>query len=98
MQRQLGDRVLYFNTDSVVYVSKPGQLEPALGNILGDWDNQLGDGESHTVSFISLGPKTYTYTTDTGRSEMKAKGISQNGYTEKILGLDLEPTGGALTS
>ena len=29
---------------------------------------------------------------------MKAKGISQNGYTEKILGLDRQPTRDALTS
>ena len=28
---------------------------------------------------------------------MKAKGISQNGYTEKILGLDLQPTGDTLS-
>ena len=37
MLRQLGDRVLYFDTDSVIYVSKPGEWEPTLGNVLGDW-------------------------------------------------------------
>ena len=36
MLRQLGDRVLYFDTDSVIYVSKPGEWEPTLGNVLGD--------------------------------------------------------------
>ena len=30
MLRQLGDRVLYFDTDSAVYVSKSGQWEPTL--------------------------------------------------------------------
>ena len=76
MLRQLGDRVLYFHTDSVIYVSKPGDYEPTLGNVLGDWDNQLEEGKSHIVSFRSLGPKTYTYTTNTGRVEIKAKMIS----------------------
>ena len=98
MLRQLDSRSLYFDTDSVICTSKPGQWEPPLGNILGDWDNQLEKGESYIVSFASLGPKTYTYTTDTGRVEIKAKGISQNGFTENILGMDLQPTGTALTS
>ena len=98
MLRQLDSRTLYFDTDSVIYTSKAEQWEPSLGNILGDWDNQLEKGESHIVSFASLGPKTYTYTTDTGRVEIKAKGISQNGFTENILGMDLQPTGTALAS
>ncbi len=58
---------------------------PPRGSILGDWDNQLDDGESHITEFMSLGPKTYCYTTDTGRVEMKAKSITQNGYTEDIV-------------
>ena len=45
MLRQLDDRVLYFDTDSVIYTSKPGDWEPERGNILGDWDNQLEPGE-----------------------------------------------------
>ena len=49
------------------------------------------------VSFASLGPKTYSYITDAGRVEIKAKGISQNGYTENILGAKLKQTGVALT-
>ena len=96
MLRQLDDRVLYFDTDSVIYTSKPGDWEPERGNILGDWDNQLELGESHIVSFASLGPKTYSYITDTGRVEIKAKRISQNGYTGNILGADLKQTGVAL--
>ena len=73
------------------------KMVPERGNILGDWDNQLELGESHIVNFASLGPKTYSYVTDTGRVEIKAKGISQNGYTENILGLHLQQTGVALT-
>ena len=60
--------------------------------MLGNWDNQLEDGESHITSFVFLGPKTYSYVTDTGRVEIKAKGISQNGYTENILAWNKERT------
>ena len=84
MMRKLSDRVLYTDTDSVIYISRPGDWEPELGTILGDWDNQLEAGESRIVSFVSLGPKTYSYQTDTGRQELKVKSITQNGYTENI--------------
>ena len=49
------------------------------------------------MSFASLGPKTYSYVTIAGRVEIKAKGISQNGYMENILGADLKQIGVALT-
>ena len=66
----LDDRVLYFDTDSVIHTSKPGDWEPPRGNILGDWDNQLEQGESHIVSFASLGPMTCSYVTIAGRVEI----------------------------
>lgn len=69
-----------------------------MGSILGDWDDQLEKGESHIVRFVALGPKFYSYQTNTGREELKAKGIMQNGYTEDIVEWDtnrknLESTG-----
>ena len=33
---QVGDRVLYYDTDSVIYVSRPGQFDPPLGDYLGE--------------------------------------------------------------
>ena len=30
----LGERVLYYDTDSVIYLTQPGQPEPPLGNYL----------------------------------------------------------------
>jgi len=88
--------------NSVIYVSKQGDWEPKLGNVLGDWDGQLEDGETHITSFVSLGPKTYSYVTNTGRVEMKMKSITQNGFTEDILAwnegrTELVRTGNAIT-
>jgi len=102
MLRQLDERVLYYDTDSVIYTSTPGQWQPQLGSILGDWDDQLEAGETHITSFVSLGPKTYSYVTNTGRVEMKMKSITQNGFTEDILAwnegnTDLMRTGVGLT-
>ena len=88
MMRKLGQRILYYDTDSVLYVSRPGDEEPQTGDMLGEWDSQLEKGESHITEFVSLGPKVYSYTTNTGRIEMKCKGLSQNGYTEDILEWD----------
>ena len=58
MMRKLGDRVLCTDTDSVIYVSRPGDWDPQLGTVLGEWNNELEDGESHTVSFC------FTWTED----------------------------------
>ena len=30
------ERVLYYDTDSVIYLTRPGQPEPQLGNYIGD--------------------------------------------------------------
>ena len=49
----LQERVLYYDTDSVIYLSQPGQPEPRLGNYIGDFTDELG-GEHITV-FASAG-------------------------------------------
>lgn len=38
---KLGHQLLYFDTDSVIFVQKQGQRESPVGITLGDWDNQL---------------------------------------------------------
>ncbi|KAJ8028056.1 hypothetical protein HOLleu_30183 [Holothuria leucospilota] len=34
--QRLGERVLYYDTDSVIYISKPGEWDPPIGDYLGD--------------------------------------------------------------
>ena len=67
----LQQRVLYYDTDSVIYLSQP---EPRLGNYIGDLTNELG-GEHITV-FASGGPKNYCYKTSGGKTEVKVRGIT----------------------
>jgi hypothetical protein len=46
--------------------------------------NNLTEGESHITEFTSLGLNVHCYTTYTGETEIKCKGLSQNLYTDDI--------------
>jgi predicted GIY-YIG superfamily endonuclease len=80
----LGDRVLYYDTDSIIYVARAGE-DPndlvQLGKYLGDWTNELGP-KDHSyddvwiVDFVSGGPKCYGYSLNTGKNKIKIKGFS----------------------
>ena len=76
----LQERVLYYDTDSIIYLSQPGQPEPRLGNYIGELTDELG-GEHITV-FASGGPKNYGYKTNTGKTEVKVRGITLD-YTAR---------------
>ena len=70
----LQERVLYYDTDSVVYIHQPGKPDPPLGDYLGDLTDELnGD---YITTFISGGPKNYGYITNTGEAILKIRGIS----------------------
>ena len=70
----LQERVLYYDTDSVIYVDEPGKPEPPLGNYLGDLTDELnGD---YITSFVSGGPKNYAYRTKNGKTDTKIRGIT----------------------
>ena len=60
---QLQEQVLYYDTDSVIYVHEPGKPEPPLGDYLGDLTDEL-DGD-YITEFMSGGPKNYAYVTKT---------------------------------
>jgi hypothetical protein len=75
---QLGDRVLYHDTDSAVLVSRPGDQDPPLGDYLGELTDEL-EGD-YITEFVSTGPKSYAYTTSKGSEVCKVKGFTLN-YT-----------------
>ncbi|XP_041361864.1 uncharacterized protein LOC121377831 [Gigantopelta aegis] len=66
--------VLYYDTDSVIYVCKPGSYQPVLGDYLGDLTDEL-DGD-HIVEFVSGGPKNYAYRTSKGKETCKVRGFT----------------------
>ena len=80
---ELNRRVLYYDTDSVIYVSKEGQYDPPLGDYLGELTDELSEGE-HIVEFVSLGPKNYAYKTNKDNETCKVRGFSLH-YTNSQL-------------
>ena len=83
----LQERVLYYDTDSVVYVHEPGKPDPPLGDYLGELTDELkGD---HITTFISGGPKNYAYVTNTGEAILKIRGITLNYDACKTINVDV---------
>ena len=54
----LKERVVYGDTDSIIYVHRPGLPDPLLGDYLGDFKDELSNGD-YIVEFASGGPKNY---------------------------------------
>jgi len=72
--------VLYFDTDSVVFLEDtddPQQPQPVLGDYLGEFINELDDDDT-IVEFVSAGPKNYGYKTKQGKVECKVRGFRLN--------------------
>ena len=61
----LGEQVLYYDMDSVIYRCKPGEPTIPIGNYLGDMTDEL-EGKGYITEFVSGGPKNYGYTTSEG--------------------------------
>ena len=72
----LGDRCLYYDTDSVIYKTKPGEEKLPLGLYLRQFTDELG-GDS-IVEFGSGGAKNYGYLTKKGKVECKVRGFTLN--------------------
>lgn len=70
----LGDRALYYDTDSVIYKTKPG---------LGQFTDELGGDK--IVEFVSVEAKNYGYETRKGKVECKVRGFTLNYETLQTL-------------
>ena len=84
----LQERVLYYDTDSVIYVHEPGKPDPPLGDYLGDLTDELDPGD-YITTFISGGPKNYAYLTNNGKTETKIRGITLNYDATKKINMDV---------
>ena len=74
---QLGERVIYYDTDSIIYWTEETQATPVLGDYLGDFTSELGN-DDYIVEFVSGGPKNYGYQTKLGHVECKVRGFRLN--------------------
>ena len=73
---RLREKVLNFDTDSVIYVVKNGEDKPGAGDFLGDLADELNG--KHITEFVSASPKNYTYLLNNGDTQCKVKGFTLN--------------------
>ena len=87
--KKLDRRVLYFDTDSIIYVAKDNEYRPDLGNYLGELTNEIDpeDGD-YIEEFVSAGPKNYAYRTNKGVTKCTVKGFALNNLTKLKLNFD----------
>ena len=79
----LGEQVLYYDTDSVIYKWSAGLPKVPTGDYLGDLKDELnGD---HIVEFVSGGPKNYAYHTEGKKTECKVRGFTLNVRGKEVL-------------
>ena len=83
---RLGQQVLYYDTDSVIYRWKEGLPRIETGDFLGDMKNEV-EGD-HIVEFVSGGAKNYGYKTAGGKVECKVRGFTLNVRGKEVLNYD----------
>ena len=86
----LGNRCLYYDTDSVIFTAKPGEYIPKTGEFLGQLTNELNDSSDFITKFLSCGPKTYCMEIYSPKSKqkdymIKIKGLSLNFETTQLV-------------
>ncbi|MEW8548383.1 MAG: DNA polymerase, partial [Candidatus Thiodiazotropha sp.] len=84
---QLGDRVLYHDTDSIIYVHSPNMTNPQLGDYLGQLTNEL-DQNDYIIEYCSAGPKNYAYKTKKGKNCCKVRGFRLNFSNSLLIHFD----------
>lgn len=80
-----GEDVLMHDTDSIIYLQRPGNYETPTGNILGEWEEEDASLKG-IMEFVGLGPKSYGLKFTDGSTTFKIKGVSARQATEQTLG------------
>jgi len=80
---QLKEQVLYFDTDSIIYLWREGLSAVETGPFL----DQMKDETAGVPiqEFATGGPKNYTYTLQNGETECKIRGFTQDKQGRKLL-------------
>ena len=85
---KVGGRLLYCDTDSIIYELSPNASENLpLGFHMGELTNELDEGEV-IIRFVSGGPKVYAYITNKGKCVVKVKGFQITERTKSAFSFD----------
>src|SRR5260221_12702830 len=77
--RQLGKRVLYYDTDSIIFTHKRGEYAPKLGTMLGQWTDEIKEKYGPCVmiaEFVASGPKSYDLRLTNCQEIVKIRGFT----------------------
>ncbi len=84
----IGPRIIYYDTDSVIFSAKPGEYIPPTGSFLGDLTDEVageyGPG-CYMNKVVAAGPKCYSYTVVNPETK-------ETFYSCKIKGITLDYT------
>ena len=79
----VGKLALYADTDSIIYIKKEGGPQIPIGDMLGDFTDEL-DGQE-IEEFVSGGCKQYAYRTKDKKEECKVRGFTLNFANSKVI-------------
>ena len=82
---KLDDRVIYCDTDSIVYKHNPKLYNTETSDVLGGWEAET---KSPIIEFIGIAPKSYGYKCADGKIDVKCKGVTLNYNNTKKLNFD----------
>lgn len=87
---KLGDRVIYHDTDSIIYERSPTKYNIPEGRYLGEWEDETGN--LPIMKFVSTGPKCYSYAVKkpdgTMKEETKIKGITLTSENSRLVNFE----------
>ena len=87
--KKLKEKILYMDTDSMIFISRPNEYEPKTGKYLGQLTNEIDSKKGNFISkFVSAGPKNYSYTLDSGKSCALVKGFALNNTSVEKINFD----------
>lgn len=82
---KLDERVLYHDTDSIIYIYDPEKYNVRQGKLLGQWEEEDVSKNGNIIEYASFGPKSYALRTKNGDDVIKIKGISlKAAMSEKV--------------
>lgn len=90
----LQNRLLYCDTDSVIFVERPGDQPPPTGEFLGDLTDELKDAygeDAYGFEFCAPGPKSYAlnvYTAQGLETILRAKGLTLSSETSHLVNFE----------
>lgn len=72
----------------MIYITKPGEVEPPTGDYLGDLTNELPPG-NYIETFIGGGAKNYSYRLDNGEEICHVRGFTLNYKNSQLINFDV---------